>query len=274
MFLFKSNKMAKVNFLYPTSIEDLGNIGVRYRRHPGPYAIGEKGLSKIFPGIENIKINPFYGEHIKGDSDPQNIRLLDKLIKYLQPKNIVEVGTFRGKTTLNLALHSPLEAKVVTIDLPEERAREESNYYGADAFYFQPKEKIGEVYKNSDVKSKINQIWGSCTNPRCGPAIDKLFNEEQIDFAFVDAAHDYDTTKFNFEKLILPRLKPEGVMVIDDYGNFFTHIGVIHFLSRKAHDEGYVFYHYAPAPETGDRSTCIIFLNIPETKNYDWKNSN
>lgn len=264
--------MSKLNFLYPPSIQDLDNIGVRYRRHPGPFAIGEKGLSTIFPEIENVTTNPFYEEHVKGDSDPPNIRLLTKLVAYLQPKNIVEVGTFRGKTTYNLALHAPSDARVLTIDFPKEKALKGEFYYGADVFYFQPEEKIGEIYKNSDMKPKIKQILENCTSTECQKTLDGLLEGKNIDFAFIDASHDYNTVKRNFEQLILPRLKPEGVIVLDDYDRAFTHVGVSHFAQRKAHDEGYVFYYYAPKGE--DRSSCLIFLNLPETKNYDWKNSN
>lgn len=34
------------------------------------------------------------------------------------PKLIIEIGTFDGRTTLNLAVNSPPKTKIVTLDLP------------------------------------------------------------------------------------------------------------------------------------------------------------
>ena len=109
----------QVNFLPPTEIDAMGP---RYNRHPGPFAINEADLNRIFPGIKHINSEPYLeGEyaHLKGDLDPAGLKILTRIIEYLKPEHMVELGTFRGKTTYNMAKASP-GSRIITIDLPVE----------------------------------------------------------------------------------------------------------------------------------------------------------
>lgn len=252
-------------FLEPAKIEGLGE---RYKVHPGPYALTEVDLNRIFPGISGVTAEPLIEDFVKGDADPPNLSLLCRLVSYLQPQNVLEVGTFRGKTTYNLAAYSPHNARIITVDLPEECRTGEKLGYGTDLVYLQKKEDIGILFKNSPQNSKIIQIFGDSTSEKCYGEIDGILTlDETIDFAFIDAAHDYCSVKHNFEELVLPRLSENGVVVFEDYGNLATHVGVSHYLQRKAHDDGFVFYWHAPLEE---KTTCVLFINVPQSKDYAW----
>src|SRR6185503_1284604 len=43
---------------------------------------------------------------------------LARLVRERRPARILEVGTFNGRTTLNMAANAPPESRVITIDLP------------------------------------------------------------------------------------------------------------------------------------------------------------
>lgn len=216
-----------------------------------------------------MKAEPYIGEHIKGDADPSTTILICRLVTYLQPKHILEVGTWRGKTAYNMALHSPPGARVITIDLPSEMLTGNELAWGTDAVYFQPRDKIGVVYKGTPMEVKINQIFADSTTPGCRQLLDDLLRGEKLDFAFIDGSHQYDSLRTNFEELVLPRMAEGGVALVDDYNYTATHVSVVEFIATKARTQGYAFYWYAPLDE---RSThCVIFPNISEAKNRDYR---
>jgi len=257
--------MNHVNFLNPREI-----VGPNYSMHPGPFAISETYLNKIFPGIS--KVHPELRKdgdyvHRKGDLDPPNIRFLARLVKYLQPLTMAEVGVFRGRTTYHMALNSP-EARIVGIDLPKEMRTGHEEYYSTDKVYFLPENEIGKLFKNTEYEKNIQTVWADSLTPECRKKLDAALDGSMIDFAFIDSSHDYESVKRNFEDLVLPRVAPDGVVLFDDYARLATHPGVTHFLARKAHDDGYVFYWYAPQ---GDNTQCAFFINNPESVGYRWK---
>lgn len=259
--------MNPVNFLNPTEISGLGP---RYVRHPGPFAITDADLDKMFPGIAAIQTEPYVEQHVKGDADPPNLVLLTRVIRYLQPARLLEVGTFRGKTTYNFAIHSPSDARVYTVDLPQDMLPNEVKPgYGTDFPYIQGREKIGVVFKDKLEAKKIEQIFADSNSLECERLLDELLQGGTIDFAFIDAAHDYRSVRDNFERLVQPRMTAGGVVAFDNYGDLQTHVGVSHFLQRAAHDQGIVFYWYAPL-EKERKTTNVLFLNVPESTNYKW----
>jgi len=250
-------------FYHPVQINE------RYKHYPGPFAIDEKQLNGIFPGIKDIEVNPYnqgYYEYQKGDLDEPNMKLITRLVKYLQPLNIVEIGTFRGRTTFQLAKYSP-KGKVTTIDIANLGPRE---YSGTDLKYQQEKRDVGRAYKKSSIEDRVHQIICDSTAKKCQRILDGHLGRHKIDFAFIDGGHDYDTVRHDFEEVILPRLRKGGVVVFDDYNRPLSIMGVTHYLLKKAYEDGYVFYWYAPrnSPHTNE----VIFINNPESRCYNWRN--
>ncbi|MFM2207252.1 MAG: hypothetical protein RL213_1227 [Bacteroidota bacterium] len=119
-------------------------------------------------------------------------RLLFRAVHYFRAKNILEIGTSLGLTTLHLALPDP-EAKVVTLEgCPATAAvtRENFSRFRAD---------------------NIRLIEGefSETLPVATASLKK------IDFAFLDGNHRLAPTLSYFEQL-LPYCHAETVLVFDD----------------------------------------------------------
>jgi len=251
----------KSNFLHPTKINETGK---RYKNYPGPFAVDENDFTKIFPGIQTLM---FYDYHMyeKGDLEPYNLEVINGIVSFLEPKTILEVGTYRGRTTYNMAKNSP-KSKIITVDIANIGTK---TFSGTDVDYYQSKQKVGALYKKTPVKSRIHQVYADSLSLDCQEKVDKELKGEKVDFAFIDAGHDYDSVRHNFEELVLPRLKVGGVVVFDDYNRPLSIVGVTHYLLEKAYKDGYVFYWYAPRgkPHTNE----VIFLNIPEARTYNWR---
>ena len=151
-----------------------------------------KYYKTIYEGFDtNIKFE-LNDPHIFGDTyDEGIIRLLCILSK---GKNIFEIGTYRGRTTHNLALNAN---KVVTFDLGENTSDDGYNNY-----------KVGEIYKNNN-HTNVTQLIGNSLKFDFSP----YYN--QFDVVFLDGGHSYEAAKNDFE-ISLKLLKDEGCIIIDD----------------------------------------------------------
>lgn len=113
------------------------------------------------------------------------------LVAASRPTKILEIGTYRGLTTLNLALNAPL-AQVHTVDITDTWG----SYYYADR---------PEV-------TNIHQHYGdtSTFDLRRNVGIG-------IDFCLIDGGHDYRQVR-NDTARVLPLMSDEGILLWDDYG--------------------------------------------------------
>ena len=77
-------------------------------------------LTQIFPGIETVNVNlvNLYQRKIGLSTDAAEVMALCAIEKFMGARNVVEIGTYDGNTTLNLAANLPEGGSVTTIDLP------------------------------------------------------------------------------------------------------------------------------------------------------------
>jgi caffeoyl-CoA O-methyltransferase len=131
---------------------------------------------------ENVELPQMLSGQLEGS-------ILGFLIRMLDAKTIVEIGTYTGYCTLNLAEQSAEDAKIYTFDINQEYADIAQKYWGKSA-----------------AGKKITQY--------IGPALDNLEKiSDDIDFVFIDA----DKTNYtNYLKAILPKLSKRGVIAIDN----------------------------------------------------------
>jgi hypothetical protein len=149
-----------------------------------------------------------------------NITLLElvviaKLIVRYKPLRLFEIGTFDGRTTLNMAANSPEGAAVYTLDLPREKinatALALSGKHSPDDKLFIDKDSSGSRFIGSDCQSKITQLYGDSAAFYFGPFLNTM------DFVFIDGAHSYDYVK-NDSAIALKLLKEgKGTVVWHDY---------------------------------------------------------
>jgi hypothetical protein len=135
-------------------------------------------------------------------------------MRLVKARRIFEFGTFFGSTTLNLALNSPADAEVFTLDLtPEEATGLEQD--PADAPLTQMHfERTAMEFEGLSAKHQIRELSGNSL------AFDFSPWQDSIDLVFVDGGHDYATVRKDTESaLYMLRKKEPGCIFWHDYRN-------------------------------------------------------
>ncbi|MCC1483951.1 O-methyltransferase [Winogradskyella immobilis] len=136
-------------------------------------------------------------------SGPYQGRVLSMISKLINPKSILELGTFTGYSTLCLAEGLKKDGTIDTIDINEELEGFQRKYFD-----------------RSDYGHQIIQHTGNALD--IIPALNKTF-----DLVFIDA----DKPNYsNYFHLIIDRLKPGGIILSD---NVLWHGKVVESLNPK-----------------------------------------
>ncbi len=132
-------------------------------------------------------------------------------MSHIGAKRVVEVGTFDGNTTLNMAANVGDGGKVTTLDLPLEEAEPELELAIDPGLRNVTKRQVvGEQFLNRREKERIEQIfedsgkvdWGTLGGP--------------FDMAFIDGCHAYEYVKNDTENA-LSVVRPGGIVMWHDY---------------------------------------------------------
>jgi len=125
---------------------------------------------------------------------PEQGQFMQLLVRLMNAKNIVEVGTFTGYSALAMAMVMPAEGRMVCCDVDKHWTDIAQRYW-----------------QQAGVAQKISL--------RLSPAVDTLTEllkqgeARQFDLAFIDADKvNYD----NYYELCLRLLRPNGLMLIDN----------------------------------------------------------
>lgn len=123
-----------------------------------------------------------------GSSEPQTGCFVYALMRLLQPKRALELGTYRGFTSLHMASAASeiVGCQFVTVDQKDQRSLLLRT--GAPALFHRFVEARSEAYVE---------------------ALDR------VDFCFLDTAHTYDQTKLEV-RLLWPKITPGGFLLLHD----------------------------------------------------------
>jgi predicted O-methyltransferase YrrM len=140
---------------------------------------------------------------------------INKIVKAFSPKRLFEIGTFDGRTTLNLAVNSKKTAKVYTIDLPKKENPKTSLplYEGKEAsdFVYIKMKETGKRFMKSELRHKVVQLYGDSAKFDFKPFY------KSMDFVFVDGSHSKYYVE-NDTEVAMKLLKPNGIIMWHDYG--------------------------------------------------------
>ena len=139
---------------------------------------------------EIINYNKSLGDVKRMQVDPVQCHFLHLMIKVSNIKNVLEIGTFTGLSTLSISLALPDDGKLITLD-----KNEDTNKIAIDFF------------KKADQNHKIQTI--------INPALDTLeeLNNQKFDMVFIDA------DKMNYKKYYeksLGLINQGGLIIIDN----------------------------------------------------------
>lgn len=161
-----------------------------------------------------------------------NINMMESIaIAYiastLKPQRIFEIGTFDGFSTYHLAMNSPDNSEVYTLNLPvdgEIKKHSLLDYYDDNLTHAVLSDReIGMFYKNCSASKKVKQLFGNSL----------LFNfedyKEKIDLCFIDGGHSFQCVTKDTENA-LKMLSDKGVIIWHDFN--IQHRDVYDFLMR------------------------------------------
>lgn len=142
--------------------------------------------------------------------DPAEVLVLSAMVRLLEPRKILEIGTYDGNTTLNLAANSPSDARIFTLDLPADWRGD----FALEVPGIQNNAAVGDItgiqFRDSPLRDKITQLFddSACFDwDRFAP----------FDLVFIDGAHTYDYVRSDTRNA-LRVLRPGGTLVWHDYG--------------------------------------------------------
>jgi len=116
-------------------------------------------------------------------------RVLSMISKLIRPKNILEIGTYTGYSTLCFAEGLSKEGKIITIDKNEELETLQNKYF-----------------EKSGYRSQIQQMVGDATK-----IIPTLC--QQFDLVFIDA----DKENYNaYFEAVIPKMRRNGLIISDN----------------------------------------------------------
>jgi len=148
-----------------------------------------------------------------GNVATEELAFIARLAKRRNPKTIFEIGTFNGRTTLNLAANSPEDTKVYTLDLPREKLESTKLPITLGDKKFIDKDNIGSKFIGTDCERKIIQLYGDSATFDFSP----YYNT--IDLVFVDGSHSYEYELNDSRKALKLLRNGKGVILWHDYGS-------------------------------------------------------
>ena len=168
-------------------------------------------LSEILGGNSSIQLEEL--NVANGNVSIIELLCLVSLVKKYNPKRLFEIGTFDGRTTLNIAQNAPADAKVYTLDLLKEKKDQTALYMASAEKKFIDKDTVGQRYAGKDA-GKITQLYGDSANFDYSPFLNS------IDFIFVDGAHSYEYVVSDSQNA-LKLLRGKGIIVWHDYDTIY-----------------------------------------------------
>lgn len=153
-------------------LQDLG-AGSHYGNHPVK-------IKKISDIVRNAAVKPKYG------------RLLFRIVKWLQPAHVLELGTSAGIGTLYLSMGNP-GTKVTTIE---------------------GSEPVAEVAKGNFNRMKVSNITSLTGN--FDFVLPELLKDNTVfDLVYIDGNHTYEAT-VKYYNMLKGHLNNESLVIFDD----------------------------------------------------------
>jgi hypothetical protein len=137
--------------------------------------------------------------------------IMAKLVRVRQPKTIFEIGTYDGRTTLNLAANASPDAKILTLDLPKNlRSATALKLVKSEERYIN-KEVCGERFERTDQEGKITQLYGDSAT------FDFTSYANSMDVVFIDGSHSSAYVRNDSLKAVPLLRDGHGIILWHDY---------------------------------------------------------
>jgi predicted O-methyltransferase YrrM len=170
-------------------------------------------LSEILPEDIPIQVRELTKEY--ANVSVLELVVIVKLIKHYEPKKLFEIGTFDGRTTLNMACNSSEQAEIYTLDLPKGQLRTtELPIDTRDKATFD-EIMTGSRFLGTDCEAKIVQLHGDSATFDFSPY------QGDMDFVFIDGSHSYEYVINDSRQALKLLRNGKGIILWHDYSAFW-----------------------------------------------------
>ena len=172
------------------------------------FPLPTRALAELFPGAEWLEVTllPRLLRRHEWAMPESELAVLGALCRALQPRSIVEFGTFTGGSTLMMAANTPPQARIITVDLDPSTRAAHRDGLGTGIGGFE----VGELFRESAYANKIEQRYANTQE------FDATSLAGSVDFLFLDGDHTYDFVRSDTDKA-LRMLRPGGTLLWHDY---------------------------------------------------------
>jgi hypothetical protein len=165
-------------------------------------------MAELVSTVPEVRLVDFIPEH--GNVTPFELMCLCMMIKAFAPKEVLELGTFNGNTTLQIAANLGSKARITTLDLPLGDSPVDANdIYDASLIHSAVREQ--PRYLTSPYEDRVRQFYVNSLEVDFA-----TLNPEPPDFIFIDAGHSDECVR-NDTKKSIEVLAQGGWIVWHDY---------------------------------------------------------
>ena len=175
----------------------------------GDFSIPTRALDDAFPDIPGTSVIldvATVGAHDEWQLPLKELVAIGAICRHLRPRKILEFGTYLGSTTLVMALNTPRETEILTLDLDPNLRQTHRHGLGVGL----PEFSVGSAFRARPEESRIRQLLGDS----------RTFDFEpftaSVDLVFIDSDHTFEFVKRDTDSA-LRILRPGGTIVWDDY---------------------------------------------------------
>ena len=176
-----------------------------------PVELPVVAASSIVPSSGLLDIREI--DAVDGNVSERELVTICRLVQFFKPRRLFEIGTFDGRTTVNLAAKSAGDALVYTLDLPRDAIDSAAAPIHAHEVRYADKSESGARYRSTDVAPRIEQLYGD------SGTFDFSGFYQGIDFVFVDGSHSYEYV-INDSLHAIQMLREGGVILWHDYSRW------------------------------------------------------
>jgi predicted O-methyltransferase YrrM len=150
--------------------------------------------------------------HVDGNVALHELAVIANIVAHCKPLSVFEIGTFDGRTTLNIALNAPAAAQIYTLDLPASCL--DKTRYGLTVHDRKYVDKCasGLRFLGKPGSEKIIQLYGDSA------AFDYANFVGKMDLVFVDGSHTRAYVESDTE-IALRLRSPQGIILWHDYNS-------------------------------------------------------
>lgn len=196
-----------------------------------PHAlIPQINYHQLFKTEPVIKL--LHPEPVDGNTTLFELVVMSKIVKISKVTRAFEIGTFNGRTTLNIAANMPVSGKVWTLDLSKNKPprtkltinpKDKSGW--SDITYIS-QNVTGALFKNQPEAKKITQLLGDSATFDFSPYYGKM------DLVFVDGSHTAAYVE-NDSEVATQLVKKGGIVIWHDYSVWHDATNVLNKLYKK-----------------------------------------